>query len=337
MIFLLVFIEVIIFVLLLGVTGVIPKFAGVSQFELTRRKNDGDKTAEAALERENLLTDVLSLQRVISALLLVLFVVMSVVTFGWLVGIATSLVVSLEYGRLAQIGLWRRRAQHLYEKHEPSILHFVQKFSGPLRLVRNVAPKQSDTRLSSREELTHLVETSGTLLSSDEKTLIIHSLKFNSRMVSEIMTPRGVIDSIGMGELLGPLVLDDLHKTGHSRFPVVDGDIDHVVGMLHIQDLLTLDKKRSLTAGKAMESRVFYIKEGQTLQHALAAFIRTHHHLFVVVNEYRETVGLLSLEDVIEALIGRKIVDEFDTHEDLRVVAARNLRENNQPRHQEDV
>lgn len=337
MIFLLVFIEVIIFVLLLGVTGVIPKFAGVSQFELTRRKNDGDKTAEAALNRETLLTDVLSLQRVVSALLLVLFVVMSVATFGWLVGITTSLVVSLEYGRLSQIGLWRHRAQRLYEKHEPAILDFVQRFSGFLKLVRNVAPEQSDTKLSSREELAHLVETSGLLLSSDEKTLIVHSLKFNDRLVSEIMTPRGVIDSIGHNELLGPLVLDDLHKTGHSRFPVVEGDIDHVVGMLHIQDLLTLDKKRSVTAGKAMEPRVFYIKDSQSLQHALAAFLRTHHHLFVVVNEFRETVGLLSLEDVIEALIGRKIVDEFDTHEDLRAVAARNVRGNNHPQKHEDV
>jgi CBS domain containing-hemolysin-like protein len=92
-----------------------------------------------------------------------------------------------------------------------------------------------------------------------------------------------------------------------------------------------------MTAEKAMEPRVFYIKEDQSLGHALAAFIRTHHHLFIVVNEFRETVGLLSLEDTIEALIGRKIVDEFDTHEDLRAVAARNVRGNNHPKNLENV
>ena len=80
-----------------------------------------------------------------------------------------------------------------------------------------------------------------------------------------------------------------------------------------------------------MEKRVFYIREDQTLQHALNAFIRTHHHLFVVVNEYRETVGVLSLEDVMEALLGHEIVDEFDAHDDLRKVAERNPRKNNQP------
>jgi CBS domain containing-hemolysin-like protein len=194
-----------------------------------------------------------------------------------------------------------------------------------------------NVRLSSREELHHLVETSGSLLSADEKALISHSLTFNDRAVKKIMTPRSVIDSISHKELLGPLVLDDLHKTGHSRFPVVDGDIDHVVGMLHIQDLLTLDTKRSTTAAKAMEPRVFYVREDQTLKYALTAFLRTHHHLFVVVNEFRETVGLLSLEDVIEALIGRKIIDEFDAHDDLRAVAAHNPRGNNHPEKREDV
>jgi CBS domain containing-hemolysin-like protein len=152
------------------------------------------------------------------------------------------------------------------------------------------------------------------------------------------MTPRGVIDSISKKELLGPLVLDDLHKTGHSRFPVIDGDIDHVVGMLHIQDLLILDaKQRSNTVEKVMEPRVFYVREDQTLEHALTAFLRTRHHLFVVVNEFRETVGVLSLEDVIEVLLGRKIVDEFDAHDDLRAVAARNPRGNNEPQKHEDI
>jgi len=176
------------------------------------------------------------------------------------------------------------------------------------------------------------------LLSADEKHLIANGLGFADKPVSDVMTPRGVIDSISKRELLGPLVLDDLHKTGHSRFPVIDGDIDHVVGMLYIQNLLTVDSgKRSTTAEKTMEPRVFYIRHDQTLGHALAAFLRTHHHLFIVINEFRETVGLLSLEDVIEALLGRKIVDEFDTHEDLRVVAARNPRGNNHPETREDV
>jgi len=128
-----------------------------------------------------------------------------------------------------------------------------------------------------------------------------------------------------------------LHQKGHSRLPVIDGDIDHVIGILHLQSLLALDIKRSVTAEKAMEPRVYYIRQDQTLQHALAAFLRTHHHLFIVVNEFRETVGLLTLEDVIEALLGRKIIDEFDAHDDLRAVALRNINHNNHPKGLENV
>jgi len=69
----------------------------------------------------------------------------------------------------------------------------------------------------------------------------------------------------------------------------------------------------------------------------LAAFIDTRHHLFIVINELRETVGLLTLEDVIEKLIGRRIVDEDDNHEDLRSIAARNAAGNNIPEDHVDV
>ena len=138
-----------------------------------------------------------------------------------------------------------------------------------------------------------------------------------------------MIDFIKQGEFLGPLVLDELHALGHSRLPVVADDLDHVVGVLHLRDLLSLDIKRSTTTDKAMEPKVYYIREDDTLEHALSAFLRTRHHLFIVINKNRETVGLLTLEDVIEALIGRRIVDEDDIHADLRAVAEQEGRTNN--------
>lgn len=325
--------------LLLLVNGVAPRRSKLSRFELRRRKEQGDSQAVADLQREDLLGDVLSLQRVVSALLLVLFVALSVVTFGWLLGVIIAVVVALEYAALARLNVIRRQSDKLYRRFvEQPVLHFVARFSSVLRMVRSVTSDQADKRIDSREEFLHLVETSGAVLSTDEKKLIKHGLTFDKLQVKEVMTPRGVIDSISKKEMLGPLVLDDLHKTGHSRFPVTDGDVDHIVGMLHIQDLLTIDSKRkSTTVEKAMEPRVFYIREDQTLDHALAAFLRTHHHLFIVVNEFRETVGLLSLEDVIEALLGHTIVDEFDLHDDLRAVAKRNPRANNRPEKREDV
>ncbi len=95
---------------------------------------------------------------------------------------------------------------------------------------------------------------------------------------------------------------------------------------------MALDIKRSVTAEKAMDPHVVYLRQDQTLAHALAAMLRTHRHLFVVIDASRHTVGVITLNDVIEALIGRKIVDEFDGHESIRAVSERSAHEN----HQED-
>lgn len=324
--------------LLVAVASVRPTRSPMSEFELTRRAEKGDKIAAKRLQRENMLSDILSLQRVCEALLLVVFVVPTVVALGWTLGIVVAAVVALEYGALARIPLWQRPVQKLYEQYEDHILGSIEKLPWLFRVFRSVTPNSAPRRqLESREELLHLVGQSGHLLSPDEKKIITHSLEFELKRVGDIMTPRSVISSVDKKELLGPLVLDDLHRTGHSRFPVIDGDVDHVVGMLYIQDLLTLDKKRSLTVEKTMEPRFFYIRQDHTLAQALTAFLRTHHHLFVVINEYRETVGLISLEDVLEVLLGRKIIDEFDAHDDLRAVAARNPQAFNSPKHHEDI
>ena len=321
---------------LVAVAGVTPHRVGVGAFEQKRRLKAGDKFAIEASRREDLLIDVISLQRALAALLLVVFVSLAVTTFGWLWGVLLAVLAALEYGALARSS--KKWSQPLYEKYESRLLDFVEKYQGVFRLLRSVTQEPAiESRLESREELQHLAEHAGSLLSADEKKLFTHGLAFEKKQVRDVMTPRSVIDSTSKKELLGPLVLDDLHKTGHTRFPVIDGDIDHVIGMLHIRDLFTLDAKRSVTAEKAMEPRVFYVREDQSLQRALAAFLRTHHHLFIVVNEFRETVGVLSLEDVIETLLGQKIIDEFDAHEDLRAVAEHNPRGNNTPKQSEDV
>ena len=99
------------------------------------------------------------------------------------------------------------------------------------------------------------------------------------------------------------------------------------MGVLHVRDLLTLDTKRRHTAlaETAMEKRVFYIQENASLSHALSAFLSSHYHLLIVINKSHNTVGLITLEDVMEKLLGRKLVDEFDSYDDIRAVASRSL------------
>lgn len=323
--------------LLMVAASVTPRRSTLSIYELERRRDSEDKSATDELRREMLIDDVVALIRIAESLLLVLVVATAVGVFGPIVGVIISISISIFYGRIARFDFVHHGAERLYDYIEPELIDFVDHKSWLMKFVRTAAAPRSETTINSRQELEHLVEASGPVLSSDEKKLIISGLNFREKTVESIMTPRSVVETIDKDEMIGPLTLDSLHRSGHSRFPVIDGDIDHVIGVLHIRKLLTLDDKTSETAGQAMEKKVYYINQDQTLDHALAAFLKTRHHLFVVVNGYRETSGILTLEDVIETLLGREIVDEFDLYDDLRAVAAQTASENNNTKHGANV
>lgn len=313
------------------VVGIRPQMTTHSMFELRRRVSQGDTEAEYLLHRNELMPDVFSLQRVTTAVLLVVLSAIGVVLFHWLIGVLVTLFIALESGAIARLSVLQQYSQKLYETYEPKVLSLIEHHPKLFRAIRIVSPIPADTYdIESKEELLHMVEQSGNVLTAGEKKLIQNGLSFDTRVVGTIMIPRTVIHTINADEVLGPLVLDDLFKTGHSRIPVVKESIDNVVGMLYLRDLMNVHAhKKTYTAEKAMEHKVYYIREDQTLWHALSAFIRTHHHMFVVINKHRETVGLLTLEDCMEALIGRKITDEFDEHDDASAVASRALKSNN--------
>jgi CBS domain containing-hemolysin-like protein len=106
------------------------------------------------------------------------------------------------------------------------------------------------------------------------------------------------------------------------------------VGTLYLRDLV--GETGSKHVKELMSPQVFYIHEEESLAHALRAFLNTHHHLFVVVNNFEEFVGVLSIEDVLEEIIGKEIVDEFDQYDNLRAVAL-SLAEKDQTSREKDA
>lgn len=319
-----------IFVCLVVVASMHPVRPQYSLAELKRRSKRSDVYL-LELDRYELHAALVTLLRSIRALLLVLLVVFLIGAFGWFLGIVLALILAVVYPAIARFKSVAKGGQTLYAKVEPTLLDLAAKFERIFQSLREpgVSIYEAPTRLHSREDLAELIERSKEVVGDNERALLVAALAFPEKTVNSVMTPRTVIDFIKKGEFLGPLVLDELHALGHSRLPVIAEDIDHVVGILHLRDLLSLDERHSSTAEKAMEKKVYYIREDDTLEHALSAFIRTRHHLFIVINKNRETVGLLTLEDVMESLIGRKIVDEDDIHADLRAVAEREGKTNN--------
>jgi CBS domain containing-hemolysin-like protein len=138
------------------------------------------------------------------------------------------------------------------------------------------------------------------------------------------MTPRRKVKLVSAGDTIGPLLMDELHSSGFSRFPVVKDSAKtaapEIVGTLYLNVLIGQQDKGKV---KDLAKRdVFFINEESNLRQALAAFLKTHHHLLIVVNSFEEMAGVLSIEDVLEQIIGNQIIDEFDSYESLRAVAA---------------
>ncbi len=303
-----------------------PAHSALSFYELRRRKEMGDQGAAEVLRRERLLAQAEALKQPLAAVLLMVLALVLVATFGWYWGASGAVIIALFYTRVSSLPILHRRAQKFYKSREAALLRVVDRRKKVFGIVTgSVSPSSRTDAFGSREELFHRISESGVVLSSQDKNLLTHALAFTQRRAIDAMTSREDIVTIEHTEMLGPLVLSDLHKTGHSCFPVIVRNPDHIVGMLDIRGLLTLEAKRTITAAKAMSGNAFYIRGDQTLDHALSAFIRTRHHLLVVIDEEGATLGLLTLRDVLEALFGRSLSDEFASDSDLHLVAKRHL------------
>ncbi|MCU0667143.1 MAG: CBS domain-containing protein [Patescibacteria group bacterium] len=176
--------------------------------------------------------------------------------------------------------------------------------------------------IQSKEELLEILRHNADefdKISKHELTIAENALLFGEKLVSDHMIPLNTIHFVNAEEELTPVVIDELHKSGHSRFPVYKESEQNIVGTLYIRDAVRIKKQKPVH--KVMKDEVYYINEKQPLDTALNAFLKTRHHLFVVVNEFEDVVGVITIEDVLEQIVGQPITDENDAFEDLRAVA----------------
>lgn len=184
------------------------------------------------------------------------------------------------------------------------------------------------TGLYEREDLLSLLDRQkdqpDSRISAEELDLLTHALTFGEKSVYDCMVPRREVRTVSADESISPVVIRELHDSGYSRFPVYADKEDQFIGTLYLRELINL--KASGKVRDVMEHAVYYVHEEYPLEQALHAFLKTKHHLFIVVNKFEEYVGIITIEDIVEQILGCKIVDEFDAYDDLRAVAADHAR-----------
>lgn len=177
---------------------------------------------------------------------------------------------------------------------------------------------------STREELFALIrETPITVLSGEERKAMSAILSLPEVQVAEIMTRGSKIVFVNKDEVLGPLVLDKLYRSGFTFFPVIDGR-EHIIGTLHTALLNSLDVKETKSAREVMEPRVYYLRGDYNLEQALKAFLRTGSQIMLVVDQYEKLLGMLTFAQLMDYLFSEKFVNEdFDRDDDRLAVAKR--------------
>jgi CBS domain containing-hemolysin-like protein len=222
-----------------------------------------------------------------------------------------------------------------------------------LRIV-GVPPHTGKSELAhSQEELRGLLMqavAAGTI-SKASQTVLTGAFEFGELKVRQIMTPRLRVDFLTLNQPIGQ-VLRTVQKSAYTRLPLCEGDIDHVIGMVHMKDLfahlhLTPGKLRfadqKTPTGEAIaiadgmpgsavhvigagdidlrkiKRDVLFVPELLPVPRLLRQFQTRQIHMAVVVNEYGSTLGIVTLEDVLEEIVG-EIEDEFDTAQPLELV-----------------
>lgn len=206
-------------------------------------------------------------------------------------------------------------------------LKFASFMSGPLVIIKIICSpfskplvafsKQIDKRIKSKnyelsvEHLEHALELTSNASGSEEENRILKGIvEFGNTEVQQVMRAR--IDTKAMEaswdfEQVYQFILD----AGYSRIPVYEDTIDKIIGVLYIKDLLPHLSESNDFDWKALLRSPFYVPEGKKIDDLLGEFQEKKIHIAIVVDEYGGTSGLVTLEDIIEEIVG-EISDEFD-------------------------
>ena len=194
-------------------------------------------------------------------------------------------------------------------------VYWLSRLFYPLVLLLNFIPRmteriQGKPRVTEAELLTMVeaVEEDGQI-KEQEKELIHNIFEFDDTSASEIMTPRADMFVV---DIHTQLDLPEIFRSGFTRIPVIDGDMDHIIGILNIKDLLLHPSSglQAIDLRKIMREP-YFVPEHKKLDKLLQGFKRRKQHMAIVVDEHGGVSGIITLEDALEEIVG-EIIDETD-------------------------
>ena len=301
-------------------------FSSLNPIKLKNMIEKGNKPAASALKLsenfEKVLVTILVGNNIVNILAASLATLLFVQWFNEDVAITISTVVMttvvLIFGEITPKSLAKEMPETFAIVITPLIklvfillFPIVQIFSTIQKVIRSIV-KVNKSKMTEEEVITYIDEASKEgSINENERNLIQKVFEFDQLKVLDIITPRVAIEAI---EFNTPIetIFEAFEESGHSRLPVYDKDLDHIIGILHYKDFMQLVYTNKKTLKQVIYNPI-EVTEYMRIVDLLHVLKSKKEHLAIVKDEYGGTEGLVTLEDIIEELVG----DIFDEHDDV--------------------
>jgi len=185
------------------------------------------------------------------------------------------------------------------------IVWFVNLFVAPLLFVFRVPSKGAQSQRLSMEELRGLVLESGQFMPKKHQSILVNLFDLEAITIEDVMTPRSQIEAIDL-DAPTEAILARLATAYHTRLPAYRGELDKLVGILHLRKVMHLVRSQEFDGNALAElaAKPYFVPAGTPAFAQLQYFQENHQRIALVVDEYGELQGLVTLEDIIEEIIG---------------------------------
>ena len=215
-----------------------------------------------------------------------------------------------------------------------SAVRFIQLLIGMMypfvllaEFISNFSP---DSTSVTREEVIAMAEMGEDegILEEQETDLIENTLRLKDIKVSDVMTPRNVIFALNKDMTVGQ-VLEEHETLGFTRIPVFDTNLDNMIGMVNRYNIINRKAEDQFsTRMSEIIKDIPWVNENDSIDKVLELFIENRDHLSLVKDDFDTLTGLITLEDAVETLLGKEIVDEHDSVVDMRDLAKSKINDN---------
>jgi len=308
-------------------SGLTLGFFSLNKDDLRRKAKLGDKLAKKVFSVRkdgNLLLCTLLIGNV--AVNSALSIFLGSIASGVVAGImATSLIVI--FGEIIPQASFARHSLIFSSKLVLPVRFFIFIFypiCKPLALMLDKILGDEMPTVYSKRELIRLIEdhedNEASDLIADEEKIIKGALSYSEKNVFDILTPRNEVFSLSFDQPFDEETMEKIVDSGHSRIPIYGEKQEDIIAILYTKDLINNDLKGKKVKDVARDDIIF-VDGKKPLNQLLNAFKKTRRHLFVVLDKYGGMSGIVTIEDVLEEIIGGEIIDEFDKYEDAQVIA----------------